>query len=338
MTPATTPTSTATPYWKEGDWVDYAPNGMPDFDQRQGEWVYPGTQSWTYCGPVAVANCLWWFDSKMEPAPVSPLTINDDYDLVRSHNPYVWDDHDPRNLPPFVDQLAWLMDTDGQQTGMPHLGTYVWDMEAAIKQYLLDRGLDGNYEVTLKNAPTFEWVDDEVERCEDVILLLGFWSWHHEYQEWARWGGHFVTMAGVDSRNRLVFFSDPVENRAEEGQPGRVLDGILIPHNPVPGHTSDVHNDAGNISHDEYPVVETDSPGGTWGPDGYADSYETIEPFVGLNFPRDLPGRYRPKWDLSEYARLEIQTEVEYAIVISPRPPAPVFHVYLPVILKSHPP
>ncbi len=326
-----TATSTPTPYWKPGDWVDYAPSGMPDFDQRQDAWWFSEPESWTYCGPLAAANCLWWFDSKMEPNPVPPPTINDNYGLVTSYNPDVWDDHDPRNLPPFVEDLAWLMDTDGQRTGIQHSGTYVSDMYDAVNQYLSDRGLDENYEVTLMPQPSFKWVEYEVERCEDVILLLGFWTWDSENQRWVRTGGHFVTMAGVDSRNNLVFFSNPIKNSAEAGWPGRVLDGSLITHYPIPGHSHDVHNDAGNVSHDMYYAVETNSPGGTWGPANYAESYDAIEAFGGQNFPRDFPERHRPTRALSEYAQAQIQTEVEYAIAISPV----VRIVYLPVIFKG---
>jgi uncharacterized protein YegL len=318
-TPTPTLTPTPTPYMKPGGWVDYAPNGMPDFDQRQDQWDYPqGSGNWSYCGPLAVANCLWWFDSKMEPKPVPPPRLNDNYPMVKSYSPYVWDDHDPRNLPPFVEDLAWLMDTDAQRSGDPMhgAGTYVDDMYEAILQYLDDRDLDANYEVTMVAKPTFEWVEYEVERCEDVILLMGFWTWDAQYQQWARLGGHFVTMAGVDSRNRQVFFSDPIENTAEAGWPGRVLNGNLIPHAPIPGHGYDVHNDAGNISHDMYYVVETDSPGGTWGPSRYAESYAAIEAFVGQNFPRDFPQEL--KMAPGAYRGTAIQTEVEYAIAISP--------------------
>jgi len=316
-TPTPTLTPTPTPYFKPGGWRDYAPSGMPDFDQRQDGWMYPGTQDyWTYCGPLAVANCLWWFDSKMEPNPVLPPALNDNYNLVTSYSPYVWDDHDPRNLIPFVDDLAWRMDTDGQRTGIQHPGTYVNDMYDVILQYLDDRGLDENYEVTLMPQPSFEWVEYEVERCEDVILLMGFWTWDSQYQQWARVGGHFVTMAGVDSRNGRVFFSDPIKNTAEAGWPGRVLNGNLISHYPIPGHTNDVHNDAGNVSHDMYYVAETDSPGGTWGPAGYADTYEAIAAFVGQNFPQDFPQEL--KMAPGAYRGTAIQTEVEYAIAISP--------------------
>ncbi len=391
-TPTPTPTTTpsVTPIWKEGGWIDYAPSGMPDFDQRQDLWDNPkGSGVWSYCGPLAVANCLWWFDSKMEPYPVSPPTINDNYPLVTAYG--AWDDHDPSNLIPFVDDLAWRMDTDGQRTGIPHLGASVFDMYDAINQYLLDRGLAENYEVTLMPRPSLEWVEYEVERCEDVILLMGFWTpqqgtgttervsvasdgtqgnsesfWSsisadgryvafhsdatnlvsgdtngdvdvlvHDRQtgqttrisvasdgsqgngdsgyafisadgryvaftsdasnlvsgdtngyydvfvherggggDWVRLGGHYVTMAGVDSRNDLVFFSDPINDRAEEGWPGRVLNGTLISHVPIPGHAFSVHNDAGNVSHDIYYAVSTDSPGGIWGLADYATSYQ----------------------------------------------------------------
>ncbi len=318
-TPTPTVTPTATPCWKKGGWIDYAPSGMPDFDQRQDAWMYPGTQTWSYCGPVALANCLWWFDSKMEPHPVLPPALNDNYNLVTSYNSYVWDDHDPRNVIPFVDDLAWLMDTDGQQSGDGHLGTYVSDMYDAVNQYLLDRGLAENYEVTLMPQPSFEWVEYEVERCEDVILLVGFWT-QNAQQVWVRNGGHFVTSAGVDSRSRLIGLSDPINNRAEEGWPGRVLNGMLIPHSPIPGHGYDVHNDAGNISHDMYHAVDTtnnpDPRSGLWGLADYAGSYAAIEAFVGQNFPRDFPQELKSA--PGDYKAGAIQTEVEYAIAISP--------------------
>ncbi len=52
--------------WKEGGWQDYAPKGIPDFDQRQTGWDAPAGSGtgWYQCGPVAAANSLWWFDSK----------------------------------------------------------------------------------------------------------------------------------------------------------------------------------------------------------------------------------------------------------------------------------
>ena len=317
--PCVTVTVSGRMTWKSGGWTDYAPSGMPDFDQRQDQWDYPpGSGNWSYCGPLAVANCLWWFDSKMEPQPLPPPTINDNYPLLRSYNPRQWDDHDPRNLAPFVEDLAWRMDADAQRTGDPSHGpgTYTDDMYDAVLDYLTDHGLAENYEVKLVEKPTFEWVAAEVERCEDVILLMGFWT--NQSGSWERLGGHFVTSAGVDSVNRLIAFSNPIKDSAESGWPGRILNGTLIPHAPIPGHDSSVHNDAGNISHDIYDTVSTDSPGGTWGPAQYVESYAAIQNFVGQNFPRDFPDRFRPKQQPQAYVDTVIQTEVESAIAISP--------------------
>jgi len=294
---------------------------MPDFDQRQDAWVNPTSGNWSYCGPLAVANCLWWFDSKFEPSPVSPPAINDNYRLVQSYSPGQWDDHDPRNLSPLVADLAYRMDTDGQRTGYTFEGTYVQDMHDAIVRYLSDKGLAANYSVTMMSQPSFEWVASEVERCEDVILLMGFWSWNGS--KWERLGGHFVTTAGVDPDRRRIAFSDPVKNAAESGWLGRVLNGTLTTHAPIPGHGHSVHNDAGNISHDIYSVVSTNSPGGTWGPANYAESPTAAVSFFGQNFPRDFPEEYLPKGDVHAYAMATIQTEVEYAIAISPVPGGP---------------
>ncbi len=321
-TPSPTPTPTAeTPMtWKSGGWEDYAPSGMPDFDQRQHQWDYPpGSGNWSYCGPLAVANCLWWFDSKFEAQPTPPPTISDHYPLLASNvYPLIWDDHDPENVEGFVADLAYRMDTDGIRTGDPNHGpgTYVSDMYAAVVQYLTDKELEDDYTVTMVEEPTFEWVASEVERCEDVILLMGFWT--QEGGRWERLGGHFVTTAGVDRTGRRIAFSDPINDRAESGWPGRVLNGRLINHSPIPGHPYSVHNDAGNVSHDIYDVVDTNSPGGTWGPARYADSVQTMRSFVNQNFPRDFPEVYRPKLKLQSYEQAAIQTEVEYAIAISP--------------------
>ena len=42
---------------------NYSPNGLPDFDQRQDA-SWRTNFSWSFCGPAALADILWWFDSK----------------------------------------------------------------------------------------------------------------------------------------------------------------------------------------------------------------------------------------------------------------------------------
>ncbi len=290
-------------FWKAGEWTDYAPSGMPDFDQKQDGW-HDGQGNWTYCGPVAAANSLWWFDSKFEPNPKPPSSeISDGYPLVQAYG--AWDDHDKQNVEPFVNDLASWFGTD------PVNGTNVFSMTVGIENYLANRGLTGVYTVTLMPKPDFRWVADEVERSEDVILLLGFWEDNPQTDEWQRLGGHYVTVAGIDRFGRRIGFSDPFYDRAESGWPGRVL--------PTTGHTTHtdptVHNDAAYVSHDIYGVIPTFSPGGEWGPEGYGEDFEAVANYFGQNFP--------PEWEerrSAGYMGGPIATEVEYAIAVSPVP------------------
>ncbi len=290
-------------FWK-ADWPNYAPSGVPDFDQRQGGWQNQ-LGNWNHCGPVALANSLWWFDSKFELAIMHPV-IQDGYPLVTSYDP-TWDDHDPENVPPLVEDLAYRLDTGGQRTHITHTGTYAADFAPAITQYLADHGLAGSYTVEEMASPDFQWVVDHVHRSQDVILLLGFWQLQGNH--WQRIGGHYVTVPGIDGQHQMIAFSDPAADAAEAGGPGRVLP---CPHGAP--HLTTRHNDAGLVSHDIYNVVQTSSPGGTWGPDGYAERLggcEFASGFYDQNWPgpEHLPGQ--------ECAGLPISVEVEYAIAVS---------------------
>jgi uncharacterized repeat protein (TIGR01451 family) len=301
-------------YWKPGPWEDYAISGMPDFDQRQNSWFTPTSAISTHCGPVAMANSLWWFDSKFETLTgTSPLSsISDSYRLVTSYNPGGWDDHDPQNVIPLVDDLA--NNYFGTNQGVQ--GTNVINMFYGTHQYLRDHGLWDDYVVTLVEKPDFDWVADEVMRSEDVILLLGFWQEQPPGSgTWTRLGGHYVNVAGVDPIGPMIAFSDPYVDAAEGGLvPGHVLSGTLIlPH--LGGHGSFVHNDAGNVSHDIYPVVPTNSPGGKWGPDLYPWNW-----FIDWFFPASVinPHPSLPPGPLPFDFGLSVQVEVEFALTVSP--------------------
>jgi hypothetical protein len=127
-------------YWKNG-FADYAPSGVPDFDERQDNWM--NGQTWTWCAPVAVANSLWWLDSKFEPTnpPIAPPTLSDGFPLVKAYVPSI-DDHDAANVQPFIQHLAYLMDTDGMRTLQAHTGTNTADLQAAVAQYLSWSGVN----------------------------------------------------------------------------------------------------------------------------------------------------------------------------------------------------
>ena len=289
-----------TMYWKEGGWADYAPKGMPDFDQKQYDWYDLGAGTFHYCGPVAAANSLWWFDSKFEPWPATPPANSDGYPLVESAAPWEYDDHDPENVESFVNTLAGWMGT------APGLGTQVYGLAEGINAYIDHQGLAGDYTVEPVAMPEFGWVEDEVRRSEDVILLLGFWQ---DLGGWRRVGGHYVTVAGIDSENGWIAFSDPWRDSAEMDYGGRELP---YPHRLL--HLLSLHNLASYASHDVYVAVESYSPGGLWGPAEYALDCDQIVNFQWQN-EGDFPNEAlcEPGW--------EIFTEVEYAVAVSPITP-----------------
>jgi len=305
-----------TTWYFKAPYRDYAPSGVPDFDQKQWGakmWKnpWPPIGTWSWCGPVSVADSLWWLDSEFETKPMPPTTINDHFPLVQNYTSGI-DDHNPLNVPYLVEDLAWRMDTDAQRTGPSnaHCGTEVHDMEFGISSYIHDKGLDWKfYEHTVK-APDFFWIEQEIKRCEDVVLLLGFWQFNPVTQQWVRVGGHYVTCAGVDSVYWWLAVSDPYIDGAEMG----VCPGIVLPPPPHPhtGPPETLHNDALYVSQDFYQVGESYSPGGRWGLPNYPAEY-VIENFGSCqNTPEEfihLDGEYNPE--------LPVSTEIEYAVVTS---------------------
>jgi hypothetical protein len=341
------------PYYWKPSYADYAPSGMPDFDQRQWgtyNWV-DLWGAWSHCGPVAVANSLWWLDSEYEPNQSLPPVISDGFPLVKSYSLGVWDDHDPLNVPPLVEHLAFLMDTDGRRTGLAHSGTNVNDMQAGLTHYLSWTGVNPKgdvngdgivnmtdidlvaaafgskpgmagwnmacdvsvttsyppttnnkidasdvylvalniwktglfYEHTV-NQPDFSYVEMEVEKCQDVVLLIGYWMWTGS--SWYREpGGHYVTVAGIDSTDMMMAISDPVQDAFETGMipQGR----IPIPHPHLPPEPPYItHNDASLVSQDIYNAVYFSPPfppcpGGTWALNNFA-SWRPMPPYFAV--------------------------------------------------------
>jgi hypothetical protein len=253
----------ATSQWQgyvKPSFTDYAPSGMPDFDEKQDAWG-PGAGIYTWCGPVAAANSLWWLDSEYEsllnPNPVAPPTNSDRFALVPAFGP--WDDHDPRNVAPLVPALASLMNTDGMHSGGDHIGTRFTDFVNGIQQYISNQGLSRFFEVHTSPYPTFGWIDTEVEKCQDVELFLefyqlvgGIWT-NSSLADPSLESGHFVTCAGVNATLNPgeVLISDPYQDAFEAGTAPR---GGREPVAHVAGHGSAVHNDAQYVSQDAYQV------------------------------------------------------------------------------------
>ncbi|MFH1372955.1 MAG: hypothetical protein ABII79_04090 [bacterium] len=234
-------------YYKPA-YVDYAPAGMPDFDQKQYNWFCPSTTAWSHCGPVALANCFWWFDSKFETSGTPPPAYADNYPLVQNYVAGA-DDHDSTNVQPFVDSLALYCQTNAGTS----CGTSVFDLAKGAQDWLDSVGLGSKYNiqvVPMDMAYGFEYLRKQVLDCQDVILLIGFWQEQTPgYCE--RRGGHFMTIAGVctDPSDSALCFSDPYYDLNEGDPPG------------PPVHNAGVHNDAqfvsgphGTMHHDKYYV------------------------------------------------------------------------------------
>ncbi len=242
-------------YWKDD--TGNSPSGMPDFDQNQDQWV-------AYCGPTAVANCLWWYDAV----------------------PQGW------TPPQLIDSLAARMHCN------PGQGTYVDTMEMALDQYFQD------FEFALKEStfemPNFHEMEDSLKRSQDIILLLGFW-WSADGLEWHREGGHFVTMAGVCSDSLKIAISDPDWDGAVHGAPGRIRPPL---HPPSGEYDATLHNDPSNVSHDMYQSNLTPDPPSQGNPFWEINYPYGVRKYSGLNVPEKFIAvtKPAPKDDVIFYA------------------------------------
>ncbi len=278
-------------YYKPG-FIDYCPNGMPDFDQKQ-DFTWPPDGVWDpgYCGPVAVANCFWWFDSKFEPNPQPQPTYSDGYPLVQTYATVqpIWDDHDPLNAVPFIRALGVSFNTN---MAGPGTGTNINDMHAGIQAWLHSRQLDNDYTVNLYDCQALNWdfLAHEVHRSQDVILLIGFYvSVNGNPYDCCRIGGHYVTVAGVDSANHRIAISDPDLDVTPSGGS---------------------HNDAANVSHDIYdmammgPMMCEPHQGCLFMP-GYPVGQIALD-FYGQNGGATCPPPTQPwpMWAIVEYAEI----------------------------------
>jgi len=260
-----------------------------------------------YCVPVAEANSLWWLDKK-DPT----LEIFAD---PSSGTGYIGGDinHDgSADILDLVQEMATMMNTN-----VVHTGTTVEDEQTGIDAFLAKYQLGSKlYEHTVYD-PEFSYIEEEVERSQDVKLDLGFWKIlacdggpGTGTILWQRVGGHAATVAGVDSQNSLFAISDPDNDAAESGGLG-VIRPVPNGHPLHPNDTS-IHNIEANASHDIYTVVPSASPGGIWALKNYPGK---------VNFPTQEWGQpMSTPWPPYFYPCEEsmIITEIEAAVIVSP--------------------
>ncbi|MFQ6008437.1 MAG: dockerin type I repeat-containing protein, partial [Candidatus Zixiibacteriota bacterium] len=300
-------------YYKN-QYGDYAPFSVPDFDQKQDGWTGPPLGGWSHCGPVALADCFWWIDSRFEdPTSPPPPTISDSYPLVQNYTGTFVDDHDTMNVIPFVDSLAIYCNTNGSPPPYPG-GTWIMDLYNGAVQWISNRGLDtvSNWlKVDLIPSPDFETIQDEVLKSEDVILLLGFYE-QHGPDIYCRLGGHYVTAAGVCTTETRICISDPWYDENEGEPPAGSAHGSSI-HNDaqfISGPHGQIHHDAyfspnnplPDPTHPQPPIVELTD---------YPDYWPDIANFMEMN-------QTEPQMPYCQWQGGPILTMVEYAVVVSP--------------------
>ncbi len=323
-------------FWK--DFNGEEPGGyMPDFDQNKDYDNADGDGDPTtgidpfYCGPTAVANSLWWFQGKYPDLSIVPL----EYTKLE-----------------LIEHLAELMGTNGtpghpSPNGHPgsYAGTFIDDMQSGTDAYLTENSLADLFYEHTATQPSYQLVVDELTRDQDVTLLLGFY--HIEGADpvpdgfvvhWRRTGGHYVTVAGVDSVNGQIAISDPDADAAEEGGHDYVRgddhdhDGDGDPmtrlpfRDPTYDHTK--HNDTTLASHDVYDAMPSFGPGGSWivAVDGdpliygdlLAEFHEGDAGGASDAAPTFVPFEFLEQQGYPPPVPCQTYTIVEHAVIVSP--------------------
>jgi hypothetical protein len=165
---------------EENDWFyyapldNYAPSGMPDFDQKQNNWKDPVYNGWTFCGTVSVANIFWYIDSIYSDTMGNPGDGKDMFPLVLDYNsqgesnpgPFT-DDHNYNNVNDLtsiwnqkesvfgnelIERIAWYVDTNGCRTSEEIWGTNLGSMYLGVRKWLEDVNLMSYFEVETLRA------------------------------------------------------------------------------------------------------------------------------------------------------------------------------------------
>jgi len=250
-------------------------------------------------------------DSRFEPGHVTPPAVSDGYALIEANG--AWDDHDPRNVVPLVDDLASRLDTNGVRSGASALGTDAAALLPALQTYLAGKGLTTRFSATWAVSPTLEQMSAWVRRGDGVVLHMSFWEDQGD-GVWVYVGGHYVTLAGLDPVNRMLAISDPYGDAFESGEATLGRSPVMHPFL----HMADVHNDARYVSQDAYHVVEVAGSGGVLALDGYPFG----RAFIDQNLASEFEAERGP------YGGGPLQARLSYAWSLSRH------QLYLPLIFK----
>ncbi|MBS3749097.1 MAG: hypothetical protein KGY65_03530 [Candidatus Thermoplasmatota archaeon] len=235
---------------------NYAPSGLPDFDQRQNSTWKRGF-IWSFCGPVALANIFWWFDSKYEDEHGFPGDGKDDYPLVSNYNTYsdplpgpAYDDHNFNNVNDLstawshkpgsgelIEQLATYVDIYWHK--IPFLtisGTDRYQLANGARKWIKDAGLENAYKIETIAQPSFSLIADRVQKNQGVILQGGYYI-PRLPKIVSLISGHFFAVAGVHP-DGYIAISDSLYDIANE------TDNYTL------------HNDPQYVSHDIFKISD----------------------------------------------------------------------------------
>jgi len=243
----------------EGDWYylpsfpNYAPSGLPDFDQRQDD-TWKTQLGWTFCGPAALADVLWWFDSKHSDPNGTIGDGNDIFPLVKDYNvlgipnpgPY-YDDHNFNNVNDLltqwheskqngelIERIAGYVNINWYRFPIVSIsGTGSISMMWGTSKWIKDAGLQDDFKVETIFRPSFPIINERLRNNEGIVLHLGYYI--PGFKLFPIFFGHYVAIAGINS-NGYIAVSDPRYD-------------IM---NPCSDPTK--HNDASIVSHDVYQV------------------------------------------------------------------------------------
>jgi hypothetical protein len=223
---------------------NYAPSGLPDFNQRQQyDWTY--NERWTFCGPAALANILWWFDSKNANPNGSPGDGEDtcslviDYHAPGSPNPGPnSDDHNFNNVNDLqspnqgnnagelIERLAWYVNCNNyRNTLIPHMGTNGLGMWWGTKKWIQDVGLQTRYRVQLRFRPSFFEINNRLRNNQGILLPLYFYSPETGEITYRHW----VAVAGINS-DGYIAISDPFWDIENTHSPVEYNDPSIVSH------------------------------------------------------------------------------------------------------------
>jgi hypothetical protein len=233
---------------------NYAPKGLPDFDQRQDQ-TWRTSFSWSFCGPTALANILWWFDSKHENEQGFPGDGVDTYKLVTNYNAPgnplpgpLTDDHNFNNVNDpetswvqfsktgeLIEKLATYVDIHWYK--IPFLtisGTDRFQLAWGARQWIKDAGLENEYTVENIFKPSFSFISERLQKGQGIILRLGYYIPNlPRFLPLA--SAHYVSVAGINPMG-YICISDPEWDIAN------------------PCDDPSLHNDPQYVSHDIYEV------------------------------------------------------------------------------------